>query len=193
MLHISLSRSYNKAEHVPGVPLISLPSWALSSATATAEPVYSLAPESLPANIADADPAAPDPWESAIEPGNPCPTCGGLQPWVDGLGRERCGLCEGGKLRRAILWARRASAWRLARPGTQPAATPPTADGQPGAMAPEIEPSGSPATADQEGHSDSQSERLLPDSREKRGFSASCCHPACHSIPKTAKNATTEV
>jgi len=41
-----------------------------------------------------------------------CPACGGIRPWWDGLGRQRCMHCERDAFERARRWAETAAAIR---------------------------------------------------------------------------------
>ena len=50
------------------------------------------------------------PFDDLPLPGPPCPKCGSLEQWQDGLGRERCGNCEREILDKALELAEHA-AW----------------------------------------------------------------------------------
>ena len=52
------------------------------------------------------------PFDSLPEPGPPCPICGSLELWQDGLGRRRCGNCEAETLGRSLRLVKRATQLR---------------------------------------------------------------------------------
>ena len=52
------------------------------------------------------------PFDDLDLPGPACPVCGGLEKWTAALGRQRCGVCDGATLEKALKLAELAARLR---------------------------------------------------------------------------------
>ena len=109
----------NGVVHVPTCPSAATwpPPWLAESAGEP--PVVALPPAAVAPNP-EAQPVAVQPvgdgWDSAIEPPDPCPTCGSLELWWDFWGGQHCQRCQAAEFKRSQQLLERAARLRRHKP-----------------------------------------------------------------------------